>query len=447
MSLSPPSEKHRFPPTELLDMRKPGVAAHWESLQPPPNSALIALAHRMGIAGIFSSSSTSTTTKSGRVKTVDDEQMALLIRQACTHDSFARRHAAMYPNESPPPTNGMLASLGNTLLGLFTVEFIHASYPHLPTRVLKAATAAYVGHQSCANVAQELGIAPLVRWHRQPSSTMKQAVTYADAMASVPRALTALIYHHRSLSVARKFVHTFFLSRLVDLRGLIKFRDPKLALSFTVEQLGRERPISRLLRESGRGTNTPIYVVGIFSGVDKLGEGFGSSLKMAEYRAAEDALQRLYLTRVPSELVALPTTAFPAPLPKERKSVYDFSEESNSQPIEPYEPFAFPSFGPTASPDKATTTTIGHSEILYGINDSKDVNVVEDLKRPWWRPAPRDPVTKPPAKWVLDKRALRERKKERAIEEGRPQALMGKTMRQKRRLGRILKGRTRRTRI
>jgi large subunit ribosomal protein L44 len=74
---------------------------------------------------------------------------------------------------------------------------------------------------------------------------MKQAVKYADALASVPRALTALIYHHRSLAVARKFAHTFFLSRLVDLKGLIKFRDPKLALSFTVEQFGRERPISR----------------------------------------------------------------------------------------------------------------------------------------------------------------------------------------------------------
>jgi large subunit ribosomal protein L44 len=130
---------------------------------------------------------------------------------------------------------------------------------------------------------------------------LKQGVTHADALASVPRALTALIYHHRSLAVARKFAHTFFLSRLVDLRGLIKFRDPKLALSFTVEQFGRERPISRhvllfimqflrlimafrLLRESGRTSNSPIYVVGIFSGVDKLGEGFGSSLKMAEYR-------------------------------------------------------------------------------------------------------------------------------------------------------------------
>lgn len=59
MSLSPPSEKHKFPPSELLDMRKPSAAAAWDALQPPPNSALVALAHRIGIAGIFSSASSS----------------------------------------------------------------------------------------------------------------------------------------------------------------------------------------------------------------------------------------------------------------------------------------------------------------------------------------------------------------------------------------------------
>jgi len=32
---------------------------------------------------------------------------------------------------------------------------------------------------------------------------------------------------------------------------------------------------------------------------------------MAEYRAAEDALHRLYLTRTPPELVRLPTMTFP----------------------------------------------------------------------------------------------------------------------------------------
>ena len=79
----------------------------------------------------------------------------------------------------------------------------------------------------------------------QRATPIKPAVLHPDAMASVPRALTGLVYHYRSLPVARKFVHTFFLSREADLRNFIKFRDPKLALSFTVAQFGRERPISR----------------------------------------------------------------------------------------------------------------------------------------------------------------------------------------------------------
>jgi large subunit ribosomal protein L44 len=106
---------------------------------------------------------------------VDNESMGLLLRQACTHDSFAREHAKMYPNESTPPTNGMLASLGNSLLGMFAVEHLNATYPHLPTRVLKAAAAAYVGHQTCTNVAVELGVAPLVRWHRKVTAISLQA--------------------------------------------------------------------------------------------------------------------------------------------------------------------------------------------------------------------------------------------------------------------------------
>jgi len=88
-------------------------------------------------------------------------------------------------------------------------------------------------------------------------------------------------------------------------------------------------PQSRILKETGRFSNSPIFVVGIYSGADKLGEGFGSSLKMAEYRvcsipfifvhrpqhgtfsqAAEDALHRLYLTKTPSHLLQLPSSTF-----------------------------------------------------------------------------------------------------------------------------------------
>lgn len=69
--------------------------------------------------------------------------------------------------------------------------------------------------------------------------------TLSDALATIPRSLTALVYQRRSLRTARKFAQSFFLSREVDLRPLIKFRDPKMALSRTVSKFQRERPISR----------------------------------------------------------------------------------------------------------------------------------------------------------------------------------------------------------
>lgn len=80
----------------------------------------------------------------------------------------------------------------------------------------------------------------------QPSaSSTGEAILHADALASVPRALTALVYQYRSLRSARRFVEKFFLSREVDLRSMIKFRDPKQTLLATVEKFGRERPVSR----------------------------------------------------------------------------------------------------------------------------------------------------------------------------------------------------------
>ncbi|OBZ74019.1 54S ribosomal protein L3, mitochondrial [Grifola frondosa] len=156
-----------------------------------------------------------------------------------------------------------------------------------------------------------MGVTPVLRWHRLPNTPTRAAVLHTDALSSVPRALTALVYQYRSLLSARKFAQQFFFSREVDMRSMIKFRDPKQALSETVAKFGRERPVSRLLKETGRYSNSPVFVVGIFSGADQLGEGFGSSLKMAEFRAAEDSLLRLYLTRQPPHLMQLPTSTFP----------------------------------------------------------------------------------------------------------------------------------------
>lgn len=136
----------------------------------------------------------------------------------------------------------------------------------------------------------------------------------------------------QGFAAARSFVHGHFLPRLItspnnsasprllaptlatqDLVPLLKFTNPSRVLSLTVK---REHPtargvVHRLLKESGRLSSHATYVSGVYldSGAGqrgaqvantKLGEGFGSSIKMSEWRASEDALRRWYLARPPT---------------------------------------------------------------------------------------------------------------------------------------------------
>ena len=150
----PLSSVRTFPPPQALkpeDSKSPVLfdSDAWAASQPPPSAALTAFAHRVGLGKLGSNPQ--------------------LIQQACTHQSITLPYSKFHPNKPLPRTNTNLATLGNSLLGLFATEFVHASYPHLPTRVAKAAVSAYVGPTTCADVAKEMGAAPLLRWYRAVS--------------------------------------------------------------------------------------------------------------------------------------------------------------------------------------------------------------------------------------------------------------------------------------
>ncbi|QRV89506.1 ribonuclease III [Ceratobasidium sp. AG-Ba] len=311
----------------------------WASLQPPPASALSALAARLRISSTITPA---------------------LLAQAVTHPSFVALHQRHYPHEVSPAHNSLLAALGNSLMGLFATEWLAATYPHLPTNVLKAAVSAYVGPASSSAIAREWGVVPLVRWQRKSGTEVTDAVLHDDAVASAVRAITGLVYNAGSIEDAREFVHAHFLSREFDLRSLLKFGDPKLALINAVRKYQREPPVSRLLSESGRASNSPTFIVGIFSGSDQLGEGFGSSLKMAEFRAAEDAMHRLYLTRQPSSEFKLPSAAFPS---IRDPSVADALAREQERDA-PFKLLALSSLGGGESPH--TPGLLGDSEMQYG---------------------------------------------------------------------------------
>jgi large subunit ribosomal protein L44 len=164
--------KHRsLPPPEAK--RGPTVfdPEEWVLRQPPPPTALQAFAHRIGLS--------------------DSLADPAVIQQVCIHPSFVPVHQVRYPNEPTPPSNSALASLGNALLGLFATEYIHATFPHLPTRVLKAVISAYVGPLTCASVAQEIGASHLLRWDRAVSQFQLPSV-----ILSLTISLTSLTIQH-----------------------------------------------------------------------------------------------------------------------------------------------------------------------------------------------------------------------------------------------------------
>jgi len=122
------------------------------------------------------------------------------------------------------------------------------------------------------------------------------------------KAVVGSIYLHAGREAAKMFVNQHILSRHLAMETLFQFENPVRELSRLCAREEFEYPVARMLSETGRNTRAPVFVVGIFSGNDKLGEGAGPSLLEARIRAAVAALKAWYLyspgrdVRVPSEM-------------------------------------------------------------------------------------------------------------------------------------------------
>ncbi|KAJ4387166.1 54S ribosomal protein L3 mitochondrial [Gnomoniopsis smithogilvyi] len=127
--------------------------------------------------------------------------------------------------------------------------------------------------------------------------------------AQFVRAVVGAIYTHSGREPARSFIKAHILSRQLDLERLFTFKLPTRELARLCAREEFEPPVARLLSETGRLSRTPVFVVGIFSGNDKLGEGAASSLDDARKKASMNALKAWYLyspgehVRVPSDML------------------------------------------------------------------------------------------------------------------------------------------------
>ncbi|KAI5917094.1 54S ribosomal protein L3 [Camillea tinctor] len=129
------------------------------------------------------------------------------------------------------------------------------------------------------------------------------------AYANFVRALIGAVWLHSGRDAAKAFVKAHILSRQLNLSSLFEFKIPTRELARLCARENFEAPVARLLSETGRLSRTPVFVVGIYSGRDKLGEGFGPSLDSARISAAINALKAWYLyspgdVNLPSDMLS-----------------------------------------------------------------------------------------------------------------------------------------------
>ncbi|KHN97896.1 60S ribosomal protein L3 [Metarhizium album ARSEF 1941] len=260
--------------------------------------------------------------------------------------------------------NSNLAFLGSTIINYHVLEYLVCKWPRLPMAILYEALRAYSGQESLQQVARRWGAeaaaAPgdevdpgllqwkpdgeqlvSTRWGYVRSDVAKNSsyrrgmssrvvlddafgdalskpenaglqdidVLQSDAFASFVHAVVGSIYAHCGREAAKSFVTSHILSRQFDPSTLFEFQLPTRELAMLCAREGFEPPVARLESETGRLSRTPVFVVGIYSGKEKLGEGAGPSLDIARRKASMNSLKAWYLyspgnkVRVPSDMM------------------------------------------------------------------------------------------------------------------------------------------------
>ena len=217
------------------------------------------------------------------------------LKVALTHKSLPY----LNKESSEAQHNGRLAAFGNAVLVHYVQEYLYFKYPNLEGHMLFDLTEFLTNRGTLADAANYLGVTNLIRCNH----TLKDDSLIGRAFCAVVGAL----YVDNGPKDARKVVHDFLLPQLAgkDFHELIKFQHPKFMLRVILQRQGKPAPISRLLKETGRLTHFPSFVVGVYSGEKLLAEGCGTSLKRAEKEAIMAALIKHF--QVDMSSISLPS--------------------------------------------------------------------------------------------------------------------------------------------
>lgn len=217
-----------------------------------------------------------------------------LLHQALVHRSHVNEHRKDAPPESD---NERLEFLGDAVLGLAVSEELFQRFPAHPEGLLARFKSQLVSETTLAGVAGgfELGNYLWMSKGEEATGGRERASLLADAMEAV----LAAVYLSLGFGEIQKLIRRVLEEQFAGLEAdgpatgdRSAFLDAKSALQELTQQSSGERPVYRIIKESGPDHQKSFVVEVSLAGV-VLGLGEGGSKKEAQQIAAGKALERL----------------------------------------------------------------------------------------------------------------------------------------------------------
>jgi ribonuclease-3 len=208
-----------------------------------------------------------------------------LAKRALTHRSAVRDTEA-----SIDASYERLEFLGDAVLGMLVCDKLFRLFPERNEGELTRLKALLVNESTLSRLASEAGLGELVIMSPEEAESggRSKSSILADAFESVLGA----IYLESGLSAAGRVVEKHLISQLEYLLSDVEIRNYKGELQELLQSNGKAQPRYKVTEKVGPDHDKR-FGVAVFWKEKRLGQGWGTSKKQAEQRAARQALRKL----------------------------------------------------------------------------------------------------------------------------------------------------------
>lgn len=207
-----------------------------------------------------------------------------LLKEAFIHRSFFNEN-----RDKIPQHNERLEFLGDAVLGAIISKFLFVRQPAEGEGSLSHFRSQMVDASACASYLQKWGFESFVllgKGERQSEGRGRETI-YADLF----EAILGAIFLEAGYDVVEK-IFLFHFQEEISQVLLTPSRNAKAELQGYTQKYFQNTPRYEVLEESGPD-HSKLFKVAVYSDTQLLGSGEGSSKKLAEQRAAEEALKKL----------------------------------------------------------------------------------------------------------------------------------------------------------